>query len=112
MKSKKQIFFKTVRHDGSSVWAPPGLGRVYEIGKTYRFRRNLPAHVFKPDPYSNLDATWWVRAEGTGGKRVLICWGIANLQIVPVVKIENFLLDAPEYNTSFREKAHAQQEVR
>ncbi len=42
----KQIFFKTVRKDGGSVWAVGKYRQIYEVGKRYVFDPALPAHVF------------------------------------------------------------------
>ena len=97
MKRQKQLFFKTVRSDGSSVWAPPGLGRVYEIGKTYRFPKWAPAWLWSYQPMNRLVFSW--RPESNAGNRVLICWGFVSLFDAAMIPVACF--DTAESVTGF-----------
>ena len=97
----KQIFFKTVREDGTSVWAIGQYCRRYEVGKHYKFDPRTPAHVFGldteysciepqsstayfPEQSINHNEIYAQRAESNGGNRVLICYGEVKIQKVPV----------------------------
>ena len=82
--SMKQIFFKTVRENYTSVYARGPLCREYQIGKRYVFPAHLPAHVFIDidDNYDSSDINVFspddvynIRSESSGGNRVLICLG-------------------------------------
>ena len=103
MKQENQVFFKTVRPDGSSVWAPKGLSQIYEIGKTYKFPYELPAHVFVLPDMAIADV-WDFRAEAGGGNRVLICYGNLETRRVPCLSVSyyaiwNFKKDVYKYVT-------------
>ncbi len=111
----KQIFFKTVRNDYTSVWAIGKYSRRYEIGKRYTFDPELPAHVFGLNscgeyftPYSgskfieqNIDhqQVYEQRAENSGS-RVLICYGEVKLKQIPVCDIGQDWDFSDEWNTS------------
>lgn len=82
----KKIFFKTVKSDGASVWAPEPLGRKYEIGKNYKFSEKLPAHVFDGEDRSLVD-NYRFRVEKLGGNRVLICWGNIATEFITIFDI-------------------------
>jgi hypothetical protein len=99
----KQIFFKTVRKDGSSVWAIGKFKTHYEVGKTYKFPASHPAHVFLVDENSHClypqhtgtpaaifdgDVVYKSRAERSGGSRVLICYGEVKAKYVPTYEID------------------------
>ena len=91
----KHVFYKTVRSNGASVWAPPPLGRIYAIGGHYEFPAYAPAHVFARKgvlrSYAvelwGLDELYCGRSESDGGNRVLICFGELKLQVVPILDI-------------------------
>lgn len=80
-----ELFYKSVRKDGSSIWAYPGRGgEVYEIGKRYCFPKDRPAYGFRPAawspyyttrPVEGLYAVWETRPEPIPAHRVLICLG-------------------------------------
>jgi len=95
------MFFKTVRHDGKSIYARGPLCRTYEIGKRYRFPKSRPAHVFlgdmNPDGSFNFDQTYTCRAESSGGNRVLICYGEVKRQMVPCFDIYSDVWDFTNY---------------
>ncbi len=107
----KRLFYKTVREDGSSVWAIGRFRRVYEIGKTYKFSKTYPAHIFLANEFGKLsypndwnkelppvtesagidvDRIYKNRAEGgtNGGNRVLVCYGNVFTAKVPVYEVE------------------------
>ncbi len=106
----KQIFFKTVRSDYSSVWAIGKYRKIYEIGKRYTFDPRTPAHIFGVRPCSlgrtdyklrvyepdcqweeqeiNHDHIYNHRAE-PDGSRVIICYGEVRKDRVPVCFIDN-----------------------
>lgn len=70
--NNRRLCYKSVRKDGSSLFAPPGIGRVYEIGKTYRFPSYRPAFVFEAMDRS-LTVIYTYRSEPFTSSRVLIC---------------------------------------
>jgi len=90
----KQIFFKTVREDYSSVYARGKLSKTYKIGEHYTFPEVLPAHVF---PYCkgisqggagiDFDFVYNSRKEVAAGNRVLICYGEVVRREVPCFDI-------------------------
>lgn len=98
----EQIFFKTVRRDGSSVWAIGSYRTIYKIGQRYQFDAATPAHVFgfKDGAIASADACEfypkqnvfnydWIygnRAE-PAGTRVLIGYGVVNREKVPVCSV-------------------------
>jgi len=87
-----QVFFKTVRSDGSSLWAHPPLKKTYVIGQRYQFDKRLPARVFG-DHFIQADGTFDPervyndRAESGGGNRVFVCRGNFFKLLVPVLDI-------------------------
>lgn len=102
----KQIFFKSVREDGSSAYAVGKYKQIYEIRKGYTFNPKLPAHVFLY--HSNLgvmvyptaltekipivdlinhDEIYRERPEALACIRVLICYGEVRILSVPVCDI-------------------------
>ncbi len=83
------MFFKTVRSDGTSVYAHGKLARKYEVGKRYRFPEQCPAHVFTFPGTTKLDSDmiYNCRAEEQGGNRVLICYGELEERCVPCFDI-------------------------
>jgi hypothetical protein len=82
----KQILFKTVRSDGSSLHAPKGLGRKYEIGKGYRCRPGAHFAEWGPKALQALGISeiYYQRPESSAGNRVLICLGHATHESVPI----------------------------
>ena len=95
----KHVFYKTVRSNGASVWAPPPLGRIYAIGGHYEFPAYAPAHVFTRRGRFDvrdreLTGLYYNRPEGEAGNRVLICFGELKLQIVSLLDI-GFDVDEP-----------------
>lgn len=85
----RSLVFKTVRHDGSSIYVPEEFGgRIYEIGKSYSFPSKFPTFVFTREfDYYNLQYIYDYRSEARKGNRVLLCltsslrvieaWGLA-----------------------------------
>lgn len=103
--NKKQIFFKTVNDDYTSVHAVGKYCKKYEMGQRYVFHPKLPAHVFlmsgshrlvaamyrnRADlPEQSLndhDAIYNARPESVG-VRVIVCYGEVRVQDVPVCDI-------------------------
>lgn len=85
------IAFKTVRHEGSSVWAVPPLAQTYHVGQKYTLPPELPAHFFSIDDIirdEGMPLCWSSvyeqRREGCGGNRVLIALGEFTRRSVPV----------------------------
>ncbi len=78
----KQIFFKTVKEDYTSLYARGILKRKYEVNKRYRFPEDLPAHGFSngnidlSDPLQR-NLVYRHRYERDLGNRVLVCYGEA-----------------------------------
>lgn len=85
--NEKQLFFKTVRSNGDSVWACKGLKRNYKIGQRYTFPSELPAHVFASKRKNALRDIYDSRCESSGGNRVLICWGKLDYEYIPCIDI-------------------------
>ena len=110
----KQIFFKTTRESGASLYAVGKYKQIYKIGKSYQFSEKTPAHVFLlkqerdksmssycwnyhiPNSVDNVppeqilddhDLIYKNRAEKTTGNRVLICYGELSPRRVPVCNI-------------------------
>ena len=102
----KQIFFKTVHQDGTSIWAIGRFKIKYKIGGHYNFDPRTPAHVFGlddkgqyricprsdsgPMPEQTIDheRVYRWRAEQSGN-RVFICYGEVYLGYVPRCTIED-----------------------
>lgn len=59
----KQRFYKTVRSDGSSVWAVGKYRTIYEVGKSYKFDPKWPAHVFGLVKRASYDLSEWDNSE-------------------------------------------------
>jgi hypothetical protein len=87
----KQMFFKTVKSNGRSVFARGSLCRTYKVGKRYRFRKEFPAHVFSGilnrDGSLNGEYTYDERPELIRGNRVLICYGEVVKKQVPCLDV-------------------------
>lgn len=107
----KQIFFKTVRYNRTSVWAIGSFCRTYKIGQRYTFHKDYPAHVFgfTKDgrglygglyenlldenlvfPEQSLEDHNFIYGHRTEqmGNRVLIGYGEVRSQIVPICNVE------------------------
>jgi hypothetical protein len=101
----KQIFFKTVQNDYTSVFAIGKYKRKYKVNERYTFDEGTPAHVFglnddgmytppnseeKKLPIQNIhhDLIYSKRAERGAGNRVLICYGEVETKRVPVCNID------------------------
>ncbi len=84
----KTIFYKTVRSDGSSLFAPSPLGRVYTIGEHYEFPDERPAFGFPTEdrmtPINNLENAYLYRRERWNGNRVLICYGKTEAKTIKI----------------------------
>lgn len=109
----KSIFFKTVKSDGTSLYAVGKFKQKYEVGKRYRFPRKFPAHVFltggrkgnNPNALIDSGKTYELRAEGGAGNRVLVCYGKLERREVPVFDVSSnwHLKDAnDEYKQTLR----------
>lgn len=99
----KHVFFKSVRKDGSSVWAIDKFTKIYKVGETYTFPESHPGHVFtcvknrlngfyqklfcisnhdnlenydlSDIPFHDTQFIYDNRAENITSTRVLICYG-------------------------------------
>ncbi len=88
----REIFFKTVREDYTSVYARGILKKKYEVNKHYKFSPDLPAYVFC---YEKVDLSnrqqrnkiYNNRYEKRGGNRVLVCCGELKIRRVPCFDI-------------------------
>lgn len=97
--SKRQMFFKSVRSDYSSLYARNGLSRIYTVGSHHKFSAKLPAHVFTLEESNrsvrgvegtlNSDLAYDYRAEGKTGNRVVICYGLLKKREVPCLCVSD-----------------------
>ena len=86
---ERQVFIKTVRSDGRSIYARGPLARTYEIGKRYTFPRQLPAHVGgRLADERNLFEAYRYRPEYPAGSRALLCFGVCQRREVPVIPVD------------------------
>lgn len=110
----KQIFFKTVNDDYTSVWAIGRFKKTYKVGKRYVFPKEHSAFVYglssgqktiKPNssekfPEQSLldhDLIYGERAESSGN-RVIICYGEVVSRAVKICTIgEDWNFSKAEY---------------
>lgn len=110
MTNTPQIFFKTVRTSGKSLWVPDPLARTYKIGQKYTFPSGAPAYIYGLDqtgrfragsyfPFPKQDLSWShdviyaKRAEASVGNRVLICFGFVERRDIPFCSIDSPIWD-------------------
>ena len=108
---KRQMFFKTVRSDGRSLFAHGSLSRIYEVGKRYKFPKKLPAHVFTLKELGlndfDSDRVYNYRLESGRGNRVLICYGFVKEEQVPCFDVfGSWNFDAPYIPTARRSTSY------
>ena len=109
----KHIFFKSVRKDGSSLYAIGKYKKKYKLGQTYTFNEKTPAHVFvvcknieygiyvrayahhdrkyfdfNDIPFHDQQLIYNNRAEDSVAEKVLVCYGDLNIRKVHICDID------------------------
>lgn len=109
----KQIFFKSVRKDGSSLYAIGKYKKKYKLGQTYTFDEKTPAHVFvvckdikhgvytrlytfdkqgnydlNNIPFHKQQLIYSYRAESSVAEKVLVCYGELSLRAVRICDVD------------------------
>lgn len=122
----KNIFFKSVRKDGSSLYAIGKYKKKYKLGQTYIFDEKTPAHVFvvckdiefdsyqriltfqdestydlHDIPLDNQQLIYNYRAESSVAEKVIICYGELKIRNVPICDIDENWDFEHEYKCSY-----------
>lgn len=101
----KRIFFKSVKSDGTSLYAKGRFKKTYKVGKSYRFSKQFPAFVFTaPNDEINSEIVYGSRPEASSGNRVMICYGELEEREVPRFEIDgDWRLNLAQDNLEFHQ---------